>query len=366
MSSDLRRSCTIDLAYPYHQPDTPPQRLRAVADYMEAEGLDADASLNGPAAQRLEGKIAALTGMQAAAWFPTGVMAQCAAAQIHAEQSGSRRVLLHPSSHLELHEENAHQHLHSLDPEIIGRWGEPVRAEDLVPGAACAFVELPQRHDGGALPDWAALQALKDRAAELDLTLHMDGARLWSCRPFYDDRSYAEIVNGFASVYVSLYKDIGAPIGAVLAGSEDFIRQARTWRVRMGGALVAPWPAVPDALRLIDKRLEQMPGFIARAGELARAFSAIDGLSVEPSPAHTNMLNLRLDCTFDVAMAARDTVAREHGVWLTNRVWDLEGGRPVVLEITVGERIASADLDRIVAAVRSLAEAISRANSQTG
>ncbi|WP_300553754.1 beta-eliminating lyase-related protein [Maricaulis sp.] len=364
MSSDLRRSCTIDLAYPYHQPDTPSQRLRAVADYMEAEGLDADPSLNGPAALRLEGKIAALTGMPAAAWFPTGVMAQCAAARIHAEKSGSRRVLLHPSSHLELHEENAHQHLHALDPEIIGRWGEPVRAEDLVPGAACAFVELPQRHDGGALPDWATLQALKDRAAELDLTLHMDGARLWSCRPFYEDRSYAEIVSGFASVYVSLYKDIGAPIGAVLAGSEDFIRQARIWRVRMGGALVAPWPALPDALRLIDKRLEQMPGFVARASELAEALSGIEGLSVEPSPAHTNLLNLRLDCTHKVAMAARDTVAREHGVWLANNVWDLEGGRPVVLEITVGERVASAELDRIVAAVRSLADAIARANSQ--
>ncbi|WP_300528284.1 beta-eliminating lyase-related protein [Maricaulis sp.] len=362
MTNPLRRACTVDLAYPYHPADTPAGRMRAVAEFMEAEGLNDDASLAGPAAQRLEGKIAELTGMEAAAWFPTGVMAQCAAAQIHAERTGSRTILLHPSSHLELHEEGGPRHLHHLDPRQIGRWGKPLQAEDLSADAACAFVELPQRHDGGALPDWEALQALKARAAGLGLALHMDGARLWSCRPFYGNRSYAEIAEGFSSLYVSLYKDIGAPIGAVLAGSADFIRQARIWRVRMGGALVAPWPAVPDALRLLDKRLAQMPGFVARACALSKLFSGIEGITVEPSPAHTNMINLRLDCTGDMAREARDDVARVHGVWLGNNVWDLEGGRSVVLEITVGECAQLARDEVLLAAVKHLADQIARAS----
>lgn len=361
MTKTLRRACTVDLAYPYHPSETPSERMRTVAEFMEAEGLNDDASLAGPAAQRLEGKIAELTGMEAAAWFPTGVMAQCAAAQVHAERTGSRTILLHPSSHLELHEEDAHRQLHNLDPQVIGRWGEPVRAEDLTGGAACAFIELPQRHDGGALPDWKALEALKARAAGLGLALHMDGARLWSCRPFYDNRSYAEIADGFSSLYVSLYKDIGAPIGAVLAGTEDFIRQARVWRVRMGGALVAPWPALPDALRLLDKRLEQMPEFVARAQGLSKLFSGMEGITVEPSPAHTNLINLRLDCSAEIARAARDDVARSHGVWLGNNVWDLEGGRPVVLEITAGEHALAASDAVLRVAVKHLADQIVRA-----
>ncbi len=92
----------------------------------------------------------------------------------------------------------------------------------------------------------------------------MDGARLWECAAFYA-RGHAEIADGFASVYVSLYKGIGAFAGAVLAGDDDFVAEARLWRRRMGGTLHQLAPFVASAAMRFDERLATMPALFERA-----------------------------------------------------------------------------------------------------
>jgi len=362
----LRDSCEIHLGFPHHGMETAADHLRAVADFMDAQGFAAEMYLGGPMVAALEAKIAALLGKSAAMWCPTGTMAQGIAARIHAGATGRKSIQLHPTSHLELHEERGYQFAHGLEGALIGQWSSPLAAHDLQPGSACALIELPQRHNGGALPSWEDLQAIKARAETLDLPLHLDGARLWSTRPFYDDRSYAEICDGFASVYVSLYKDIGALGGAVLAGGEDFIAEARVWVARLGGRIVSPVPMVPDALRLLERRLELMPDFVARAGRLSAALSGIEGIAVTPDPPHVNMLHLRVPCDAATAERARDEAARQTGVWLGNRFWDLEGGAVCALEITAGEALLDIPDARLAEAVSVLARHIARAAIQPG
>ena len=359
----LKARCDVDLSFPLHGDNSPAAHLRAVADFMEAEGLGPEAYLTGPSVQRLEEKCAALLGKPAAMWCPTGTLAQGIAARLHAEASGRSRILLHPTSHLELHESQGYAHAHGLEAGLIGEWSRPLEAADIEAGhaqagAACAFIELGQRHNGGALPSWTELEAIKARAASLDLALHMDGARLWSARAHYDDRSYAEICAGFSSVYLSFYKDIGASGGAVLAGEADFIEAARIWNGRLGGRLVSAWPMVPDALRLLDKRLAQMPDFIDRAKAIGAALSGAPGVEITPDPPHTNMLHVRLPgLDVEAALAARDAAAERTGVWLGNRFWSFPEDPVPALEIAVGERALAAPLDRLTAALTALAEA---------
>jgi threonine aldolase len=337
-STDLKTGCSIDLSFPFHLHQTPGERLRAIADYMDRKGLVPEMYLDGPMVQAFEEQIADTLGKPAAMWCPTGTMAQGIAARLHAEASGRNRILLHPTSHLELHEQHGYRHVHQLEASLIGNWSRPLRAKDLEPDAACAFIELPQRHNGGALPSWAELEAMKTRAQELDLPLHMDGARLWSTRSFYDGRPFGEITADFASVYVSFYKDIGALGGAVLAGEADFVEAARIWRDRMGGLLVSPWPLIPDAQRLMKSRLEHMPAFVERARDLAGALAGIHGLEVTPEPPHVNMLHLRLPCGAKAVLQARDEAARQTGVWLGKGAWAYEGDDVCSMEITIGER----------------------------
>jgi threonine aldolase len=350
-SAELKASCSIDLSFPFHAHQSPGQRLREIADFMDREDAVAELYLDGPMVQGFEEQIAQTLGKPAAMWCPTGTMAQGIAARLHAQASAKDRVLLHPTSHLELHEQHGYQHVHQLDAKLIGDWSRPLQAKDLEADAACAFVEIPQRHNGGALPSWTELEAIKTRARELNVPLHMDGARIWATRPYFGDRSFAEVTSGFASVYVSFYKDIGALGGAVLAGEAGFIEEARTWRDRMGGLLVSPWPLIPDAQRLMAGRLEQMPAFVERARDLARAFAGIEGLEVTPEPPHVNMMHLRLPCSAKAVPEARDEAARRTGVWLGKGAWAYEGDQVCSMEIAIGERAMGYDNQPIADAV---------------
>ena len=103
--------------------------------------------------------------------------------------------------------------------------------------------------------------------------LHMDGARLWESGPFYD-RPYAEIAGLFDSVYVSFYKGLAGITGAILAGTRDFIAEARVWQRRQGGNLFHMYPYVLTARRGLEQRLPRMAEYHRKALEIAAcAFS---------------------------------------------------------------------------------------------
>ena len=342
MTISLKASCSINLGYSYHHHKSAEETLSNLSSFLteQKNNLSEIDTIfdNHHGAQHLEDKMVDLLGLEAALWFPTGTLAQGIAARIHGQKTDNRRLLLHPSSHLLLHEEQGYQYAHGSSAKIIGTWREPLTSNDINGESDCVFVELPQRHSGGKLPTWNELQRIKKRCKTLGMPLHMDGARLWSCRPFYDNRSYADIVAGFDSVYVSFYKDIGAMGGAVLAGSETFIDDARKWRTRLGGFSVGSWPLIYDALHLVDKRLEQMPAFIEKAKVLADKIRHIVGLRIDPVVPHTNMFHILLDVSADKAEFARDKIALEQGIWLSDRFWSYESDSYCAMEIVVGEK----------------------------
>lgn len=206
-------------------------------------------------------------------------------------------------------------------------------------------MELPQRHSGGLAPDWDALDAVKRRAKALSVPLHMDGARVWSCRPFYGQRSFAEIAHGFSSVYVSFYKDIGACGGAALIGDEDFIRDARLWRSRFGGVVAEHWPVVCDTLRLMDQKLEQIDHFVELAQRYAAMIARISEHPVYPKPPQTNLFHILLPVSAEIAKAKHLEAARRSGVWFTNGFWEYEGENTCAMEIRASETMAAVPPD---------------------
>ena len=235
----------------------PAETLRLAADWCEENAVQHDNYGNGRVIDDLEQKIAGLLGKQRAVFMPTGVMAQLIAARIWTEQQGIDRIGLHASSHLISYEEQAFQALFQLHGVLVGHGQRVITAADLESigePLACLFIELPMRELGGMLPSWEELSALKQSAADAGVMLHMDGARLWESRAFYQ-RSYAEIAAGFDSVYVSMYKGIGGLAGAMLAGDESFIANAKLWRRRMGGTLPRMSPMIATAAMRIDARL---------------------------------------------------------------------------------------------------------------
>lgn len=363
MSVALKQRCSINLGFPYHQYNTPAESLSKLTAYLTKQKeicTEVDAEFgNEHGAHLLEDKMAKLLGMEAALWLPTGTLAQGIAARIHGQQTNSEQILLHPSSHFLLHEEQGYRYAHGCSAKVIGQWRETLTSDDISGDSGCVFVELPQRHSGGKLPSWNELQGIKKHCNTLGLPLHMDGARLWSCRLFYENRSYADIVAGFDSVYVSLYKDIGAMGGAILAGSQTFIDEALKWRTRLGGFSVGSWPLIYDALHLIDKRIEQMPVFVEKAQELANAIRHIDGVRIDPLVPHTNLFHVLFEVSAEKAMTARDELAKNQGIWISDRFWNYESHNSCAMEFVVGEKALAITNQTFTNAMAQLTKALS-------
>jgi threonine aldolase len=274
----------------WHAPRTPVEVLRALADDAEAmEMSDWDVyAERGPVAE-VESQVAELLGKPAAAFFPSGIMAQQAALRVWCDRTGSKRVAIPDLSHLLEHEDDGPRRLHGFEFEFLTQGRHTATADDLrrlSPGLGAALVELPLRDAGCLLPSWEELTELSAAAHELGVPLHADGARIWESQPYYD-RPLAEIAGQFDSMYVSFYKGLEALAGAALAGPEDVIDEARRWRKRMGGTLFHLTPYAVSALSGLRDRLPRMGEYAAWARKLAAELSAV-GLRPYPDPPHTN------------------------------------------------------------------------------
>ena len=124
-----------------------------------------------------------------------GMIAQMAALRVWTDRSGARTVALHPMSHIDMDESNAYERLHSLQGIRIGGH-EPFSVkelDDITEKLGVVTVELPLRRAGFKLPPWDELAGwFSEWCKERKVPLHLDGARLWQCSPFYG-REFAEI-----------------------------------------------------------------------------------------------------------------------------------------------------------------------------
>lgn len=342
-------------------PRTMRTQLRALADEAGASEWP-DTYGKGAIIEDFEREVATLLGKEAAVFMPSGTMAQQIALRIWSERTGRRAVGFHPTCHLEAHEQKGYERLHGLHGVLIGSPERLITLDDLratPEPLAALLLELPQREIGGQLPEWEALQAQTAWACERGTVAHMDGARLWESAPYYQ-RDYAEIASLFDSVYVSFYKGIGAIAGAALAGPADFIAEARVWQRRHGGNLVQLFPYVLSARAGLRERLPRFASYHARAVEIARAISALPGVSVKPRLPQTHMAHVYLRGDTERLMEASVELAREHGVALFTGLRPSPVPDYSAFELTIGEGAAAFTTDEIVAFFARILERAAR------
>jgi threonine aldolase len=166
--------------------------------------------------------------------------------------------------------------------------------------------------------------------------LHLDGARLWECQPFYQ-RSYAEIAALFDTVYVSFYKILGGITGAMLLGPEDIIAEARLWQRRQGGNLVRMFPFVLSARQGLETRLDRMGQYHDKAIEIAAALAAFPEIEVMPNPPHTNMMHVFVRGEVNRLEQAALDIAQEQKIWLVNTWLPSQIPAYQKFELTVGD-----------------------------
>ncbi|MFF3246265.1 threonine aldolase family protein [Streptomyces sp. NPDC002870] len=323
------------------------ERLTALAaDAGTVYDLDewTDVYGNGVVAE-LEQRVARLLGFPAAAFFPTGTMAQQVALRCWAGRTGNATVALHPKAHPELHERGAFgvvSGLRTVHPTREPRLPTADEVLDFDEPFGALMLELPLRDAGFVLPTWDELVAVVEAARSRDAVVHFDGARLWECAPHFG-RALDEIASLADSVYVSFYKSLDALSGAVLAGPPELVDEAVAWRHRYGGQIFQQYPTALSALLGLERELPRLPSYVAHAKVVAAALregfaaAGVPWFRVHPDEPHTHQFQVWLASDADALNAAALGQSEETGVTLFRR-WFTEGCPPgiAVTEVTVG------------------------------
>ncbi|HEX5849528.1 MAG TPA: low-specificity L-threonine aldolase [Rubrobacter sp.] len=197
-----------------------------------------------PTVNRLEEYVADLLGKEAALYAPSGTMTNQIGVQVHTNRG--EEVLLHEGSHIFVYEAGAPAMLSGvqlrtlpgdngiLDPDTVRA---AVRSEDVhFPRSRLLCLENTHNTAGGKVFPLQDFAAVAETARELGLKVHLDGARLFNAQaatgiPAREWCAHADTVSVCSS------KGLGAPVGSLLAGDGETIREARRARKAFGGGM---------------------------------------------------------------------------------------------------------------------------------
>ena len=339
--SAASRTCSVAITrHAYRSPKQVLADLARACDELGIEEWDTYGE-SGPVA-RLEAEVTSLFGVEAAAFFPSGVMAQQAALRTHSDQAGIRRVAMPDLSHLLVHEEDGPRLLHGLEISLLTRGYQAPTAQhvEAIPGRLGAvLVELPLREAGCLLPSWDELVALSATCRARGLALHFDAARIWESQPWLG-HSLSEIAALADSLYVSFYKGLGGLAGAALLGPADFIAEAKLWRRRQGGTIYHTTAEAVSALVGLRDQLPKITAAVTWARAFATELPAY--VTVQPEVPHTNQFLMYAAGTADAANQRVLSLVDQHRIGMP--AWE-PAQEPGRLRAELAVSAAALDLD---------------------
>lgn len=249
-----------------------------------------------PTTRALEARVAELLGREAAVFLPSGTMCNEIALAVHCRPGDE--VICAESCHLIEAEGGG-------PAALAGVMMRPVAAPRGIfgPEDVTAALRWPSRYSprsrlvaveqtfnllGGAVWPVERLRAVAEAAREAGLAVHMDGARLMNA-VVASGRPAAEHAGVCDSAWLDLTKGLGCPVGAVLAGSQDFVAEAWRLKQRWGGALRQSGVLAAMGLWALDHNVDRLADDHARAARIAAALEGLPGVA-RVLPAETNIV----------------------------------------------------------------------------
>ena len=308
---------------PRPRPGQPPVRVNLYSDtqtrptaamkraMMEAEVGDEQAGLD-PTVDALCARMAALLGTEAAMFLPSGTMCNRVALLTHCRPGDG--VLAHEAAHILTAEGGGAAALGGVQIMPLagarGQFDVATLEAALLPRARYAVpqtlvaVEQTSNLGGGSVWELPALRAVANWAHAHGMATHMDGARLLNA-VVASGVPAAEMAAGYDSVWLDFTKGLGAPLGAVMCGSADFIDRAWVWKQRLGGALRQAGICAAACLYALDHHVARLADDHANASALARALAQIEGVAVEAPETNLVFLDTRATGLPAAELAAR-------------------------------------------------------------
>jgi threonine aldolase len=279
--------------------DTQTQPSAAMREAMATAEVGDEQRREDPTVIALEERAAEFLGQAEAVYLPTATMANEIALVIQGERG--TELIVEETAHImvaELGGAAMHAGLQTrglpgyrgrLTPEQIHA---TARESDgfHVPRASIVAVENTHNSAGGTVWPLAELEAVVETAHRLGLAAHLDGARLANAA-VATRRPAAELAGGFDTVTLCFSKGLGAPLGAVLAGSHELMARARVEKHRFGGAMRQAGIVAAAALYALEHNVERLADDHDRARRLAEGWQA-RGVPVDLDLVETNFVQV--------------------------------------------------------------------------
>jgi threonine aldolase len=293
-----------------------------------------------PAVNELESRVAALVGQEEAVFLPTATMANQIALRLLSEPGDE--LLADAWSHVFINELGGpavHSGLvmRALDTTDGRFTAEQVR--DAVwdprdthrPVTRLVSIENTNNSAGGRIWPVDEIAAVADVCRELDLHLHLDGARLMNAS-VGSGVPAEEIGRHFDAVTLCLSKGLGCPLGALVAGSQERMTKARRLKHLFGGAMRQAGIVAAAGVYALDNHVALLADDHARARRLAEGWHAA-GLPVDLQQVETNFVQLDVEPLglpkWDVIAALKDA-----GVGVSNTVHPTRLRAVIHLDVT--------------------------------
>jgi threonine aldolase len=276
-----------------------------------------------PTVNELERRVAELLGQEESVYVPTATMANEIAL----------RTLADPGAEL-IAEENAHLLLSELGGPAVfaGLMTRPIRGqrgrfgpdelqrmvrrtdETHTPPTRVVAIENTHNASGGRVWPLEEIQALVSTCRELELSVHLDGARVLNAS-VASGVPAAEIAGQFDTVTLCLSKGLGCPLGALVAGPHDLMRKARRFKHQFGGAMRQAGIVAAAGIYALDHNVERLADDHTRARRLAEGLQAA-GVPVDLEQVETNFVQVDVGA---LGLDTSDALARlaEEGIGLS-------------------------------------------------
>jgi threonine aldolase len=300
-----------------------------------------------PTVEALEARAAGLLDKEAALYVPSGTMANLLAHLSHVPEGGE---VIGPEP------------AHSFQSEAGGPWriaGVTVRTVPQLRGELDVDRYAALTHPSGALAQatrlyWVEqptrgfvvpldhLGALGRLAAEHDLPIHMDGARIFNAATALGVPA-AAIAAHVTTLMFCVSKGLAAPVGSVLLGPRAFIERARHFRQMLGGGMRQAGIIAAAGLYALEHNVARLADDHANALRLGTGLARLPGLRLDRDQIETNIFYVEVERSGETAAAFADRLA-EAGV----RVNRPGRGRHTIRFVT-HDGIEAADIDEALA-----------------
>jgi threonine aldolase len=245
-------------------------------------------------------RVADLLGQEAAVFLPSGTMCNVAATLVHCRPGDE--ILAHETAHIIAREGGAHAALGGF--QIIplagadGKFSPDTLRKALHPRTryqppqTLVSVEQTANIGGGTIWRKTDLDEVVNIAKANGLATHMDGARLLNAT-VTTGIAAREMAAGWDSAWIDFSKGLGAPVGAVIAGSRAFIDEVWRWKQRLGGSMRQAGICAAACVYALDHHVDRLADDHANARALSRGLSQIAGVEVQEP--ETNLVFFKPD-----------------------------------------------------------------------